>query len=156
MFDESRFFRCFLGAAVLFALTGVAYRALVYEPADRAVEAPIAPQAPSRRAESAAPQRQKAPDLARRAPPPAIIPAPPKGQPTPEEQTDAIREAVVRDAVKTIRLAAIRGDEATVRGLAAGLRYNKPLARRVLDDVLAQEQNDTIRTALEEVKRKLD
>jgi len=155
MFDDSRFFRCFLGAAVLFALTGVAYRAFVYEPPDRHAEPPQAPAAPVRRVTAAEPRRETSQqDLARR--PPAPADAPVKTDPTPEEQTNAIREAVARDTVKTIRLAAIRGDEATVRGLAAGLRYNKPLARRVLDDVMAQEQNDTIRTALQEVKRKLD
>jgi hypothetical protein len=71
--------------------------------------------------------------------------------PAPEEQTTAIREAVIRETVRTLRLAALRGDMATVRGLVPGLKRRKENAVRILEESLRAEMNPSARAVLQDV-----
>ena len=75
---------------------------------------------------------------------------------TPEQQTDAIREAVVRDTVGIICLAAARGDKATVKGLVPALKNQPGLSARLLKAAIGRETDDKAQAVLKEVIAQLD
>jgi hypothetical protein len=142
--------RSLIALAALFALTGLAYRlARGRGPAEESAAA--LREAPARAAEPA-PERRQPRRLALAAP---AAPQPPREAST-QEQADAIREAVVRDTVQTIQLAARRGDTTTARGLASGLKAQRRSARAALDEALRAEEDADARRILLDVRAQLD
>jgi hypothetical protein len=83
-------------------------------------------------------------------------PAPGSSDPSPGRLGSAVRESVVRDAVASIRRAALQGDDVTVRALAPGLRNRKETSRRLLDEVLRDERNPAAIDALRALRDSLD
>jgi hypothetical protein len=142
--------RSLIALAALFALTGLAYRLA----RGRGSAEEAATESAAARRESPAPvtERRQPRRLALAAP---AAPQPPREAST-QEQADAIREAVVRDTVQTIQLAARRGDTTTARGLASGLKARKRSARAALDEALRAEEDADARRILLDVRAQLD
>ncbi len=132
-----------LGVVALLLLAGAAWR--LAAPGGRSGAARTPQDRPAGQRMVPAPPSSPSP-VARR---PAGQIVPRAGDPPPERQTAALRQAVSDGALNAVRLAVLRGDAATVRGMMPALRRDPEASARGLRKAARETQDPSTRKMLE-------